>query len=383
MPTLREQADKLTNPSLVSGIIETIIARGARELMAVLPFKSFQGSSYDFVNETEIGEGNSAQDPYGENIPNAGGKNTRYVVPATMLIRNADTAKIDVTGKSDINDQREDDILKQAKKIARDFLFQFVAGRVDTTGDEVESYVLRGLEHWIAKFVQAGFEDMLVDAGGSSLALTHFNDLSTRWKGERYDAFYMDRETGVAFRDLLTASPGNTAEMIMNEAFGMPMLHYDGIPCVITDAVGRERHFTEATVDGSEVTVTDPDFVGFSETDAGNTINGTEITDVVSSHTVGVADGAAVNETGPNKVDKSHAIYAIRFDEVDGACAVYHENRGMQANAGEYHGPIAGFDAEDLGILDWAPRYRTRLDFFGNTAVQSPHCLAKLDGYEL
>lgn len=394
MGTLKQEADKLTNPSLQRGIIEVIIERGAREVMAQLPFKSFQGTTYDFVLEDQIGTGHSARDPYGtDNIPNGQGANKRYAVPAVGLFRHADVPKIDVVGKSDHNDIRADKIEKQAKKLAKDFVQQLIQGRPDDTGT-YNSLNMRGLEYWLDEYDDASQKVYWTDTGAAggtaqNLSLTALDDMLSRYKDERFEVIYTDRETWVEIKSLLNSAGGNTAEMLMNELFGRPMLHYNGVPIVILDPVGDIKEFNSATGDGAgNVTVddTDGDFIGFSSIDVGRdiTVNGstTSITGVTDTHTVTVSDGTFA-ASGAGQVEKTNAIYACRFDEVDGVTALFHANRGVPANAGKYYGPIAGFDAEDLGSLETSSRYRTRLDYFGNVAVQSRWAFVRLSHYAL
>jgi hypothetical protein len=394
MPTLKAQANLLTNPSLQSGIIEVLIDRGARELMAVLPFKSFSGSTYDFNLEEEIGTGNSAQDPYGvNNIPNAGGKNRRVAVPSIMMIRNADVPEIDVVGKSDVNDIRADKIEKQAKKLAKDFLFQFINARVDET-ETYASYNMRGLEHWLDKYLALGFTEQakyntntgLVGGTRQNLSLNSLDDLISRYKDEQFDVLYTDRETFVYIKGLLNAAGGNTAAMLMNEKFGMSMLHYDGVPIAVVDAVGASKTWASATIAGTTITVTDPAFLGFSSLDVGRSITqigGTStIATVVNTHQVTVAVATGMG-AGAGSVAKTSALYAVRFGELDAVSAVFHEGRGVPARAGDYYGPIAGFDAVDMDMLEDSPRLRTRITWYGNTVVQSPYAIARLSHYLL
>lgn len=379
-------------------MIKTVKDRGALELFAQLPFKSFEGKSYDVVLEDTIGTGNSAQDPYGNTIPDGGGSNIRKPVPVTMLIRNAKTAKIDVAGKSDYFDQRQNDMEKQAKKLARDFFRQALVG----LQKDGWNWNLRGIEHWLNhEFDEANYPEQFVwgtangNSGGAAenLSLGMLDDLLSRQIGERHDVLYMNRATAVNFKGLLNAQPGNVAEMLMNETFGMPMLHYDGVPIVVNDAVSMDKPISDATVSGTTVTVQDTDFLGFSDLHVGETItlntgSGDEtstIASVTDPQTAEISTGTDITDgtNGSGKVESQLAVYAVRFDEVDGVCAVYHENRGVPANTSEWYGPIAGFDAEDQGLLEASPQYQTRLDYMGQTVVHDPESVARLAGFKL
>lgn len=396
MPLLATEADKLTLPSLQRGVIEVIITRGARELLLQLPFKRFEGDSYAFNREKTLPTDKSARDPYGTSIPGGVGTRERVAVASGMLARNADTAKIDVIGKSNINNQRANDIIMAAKALARDFVEQFISGMGD-------SYNLKGLEYWLDVYdteftEQKVFADDAGDGTGTAqnLSLNLLDDLLTRWKGEGFDVIYSDRETYVEVMDLLNAAGGNVAAMFMTDNYGQPFFAYRGTRWYVLDAVGAEKTATAGAWDltggASEKLVTvsevaDPYFVGFSDLDLGRsvTVDGTDvgvITAIIDERNV-TTDGVAGDDTGAVVVAATHAIYACRFDEEDGVTAIYHSNRGVPQNAGKYYGPIAGFDAENIGLLESSPIYRTRIDWFGNYVQQSPYAVARLSHYAL
>lgn len=167
------------------------------------------------------------------------------------------------------------------------------------------------------------------------------------------------------------------------------MLHYDGTPIVVNDAVGMTKTFSDAdrTASSDKITVNDTNFLGFTDLNVGQTItvDGTDYTissvDSANEVTVGSVSSDATGDAG--SVESKRAIYACRFDEVDGIAAVYHQNRGIPANASEHYGPIAGFDAEDQGLLEGSPQYQTRLDFYGQVVVHDYESIARLAGHKL
>jgi hypothetical protein len=196
--------------------------------------------------------------------------------------------------------------------------------------------------------------------------------------------------------NLLNQAGGNVAGMFMKDNYGEPYWAYRGIRWYVLDAVGAEKTAADGTYDhtggASEKLLTissveDPYFLGFSDLDLGSTVtvDGTSVgtvTSVIDYRTVTTSGaGDTSDHSGAVVIEKTHAIYACRYDEEDGFTAVYHANRGVPANVGEYYGPIAGFDAEDLGLLEDSPRYRTRLDWYGNFVLQSPFALARLSHF--
>jgi len=395
--TLEEQADLLTNPSLSRAMIKVIKDRGASELFAQLPFKSFQGQTYDFTQEEKIADGNSAQNPYDTTIPSGGGKNKRQSVPVTMFIRQAITPKIDVLGKSDFYNQRRDDMEKEAKRLARDFFEQFLNGLVDESSS-TDAYNLRGLEYWFKQYASTFPEqtfyatsDGTISGNAENLSYTHFDELLSRHKGNEFDVIYMNRETEIAFRSLLNNMGGNIAQMLMIDTFGQQMLTYDGTPIVCNDSVGMDKRFSDAEVSGTTVTFNDSGFLGVSDLSVGQTIYVSDndetatVASVTNAHELEIETASDLTDGSglSGRVEQENVMYAVRFDSVDGVCAVYHDNRGVPANPGEYYGPISGFDAEDQGLLEDSPRYQTRMDFYGQLVAHDPRSIARAVGFSL
>ncbi len=409
MPTLKAQADLLTHVSLQRGVIEVLITRGARALLEALSFKSFEGDSYGFNAEVSLPTGNSSRDPYGSTIPSGVGTRQRIAVESAMLIRNADTAKIDVVGKSNINNARTNDLMLASKKLASDFTYSFIN---DVHIDGGSDFNLKGLEYWI-DFYNATFTEQEVygtndgTATGTklNLSLRMVDDLLSRQKGDEFDVIYSDRATMVTFTNLYNLAGGNTATIFMDPNFGKgsaAVFMYRGKPWYIMDDVGAAKVSNgNGAVSSSDATLVvdmtsatgDPHFPGFTNLDIGRSITvagagaaaadlTTTILSVTSTNTVELAVNASTTVSDAIvTVAATNAIYAVRYDEEDGATSIYHQNRGVPANAGEFYGPIAGFDAEDLGLLESSPFYRTRLDWYGNFVVQSPYAVARLSHF--
>lgn len=407
MPILKDQADILTNPSLQRGVIEVLITRGARPLLEQLPFKSFEGSAYAFNAEVTLPTGHSSRDPYGSTIPGGAGARQRISVESGMLARNADTAKIDVIGKSDINNLRMQDLIISSKKLAEDLTFMFVNGVHNDAGTD---FNLKGLEYWLDFYngsfpeqLVYGTDDGLVTGTKQNLSLRMVDDLLSRKKGDEFQAIYSDRATMVTFMNLYNLAGGNTGQIFMDQNFGhtSAVFAYRGKPWYVLDPAGAVKTATGAasittattTLDIDMTATGDQHFPGFTSLDVGRaiTIVGagpaaanlvTTIASVTDIDTVEVTDAASTTVTTEDvTVDATNVIYVCRFDEDDGISALYHSNRGVPANAGEFYGPIAGFDAEDIGLLESAPMLRTRLDWFGNFTVQSPYAEARLSHF--
>lgn len=399
MPLLKTEAAKLTNDSLQSGIVEHLIERGAREVLAQLGFVPFEGDGYAFVHEKSLPSANSIADPYGTTIVNDTGENTRKLVEARLLIRNADTAKIDVIGKSDINDQRANDIMKAAKKMAKDFMFQLFHG-MSTRNN------FSGIEYWLDYYESEGFTEQkvfgtdteLVSGTKQNFSLVMIDDLLSRHKGDPFQVIYSDRQTRNEFKALLNALGGNMAPTLMDDTFGMPVMQYDGVPWIVLDSVGQAKTgFGDMTSTDATLTVdltADPLWIGFTDLDVGRAISVagaatgpvalvSTIASVTSETEVELADTADITVADAAfTVSATNVIYTAVFDDQDAIACLYHANRGVPANAGEYYGPIAGFDVEDLSTLEDSPRLRARLDFFGNVVSHNAYAQGRLSHFK-
>lgn len=400
MPLLKTEAAKLTNDSVQSGIVETLIEKGASEVLAQLGFKPFEGDGYAFVHEKSLPTSNSIADPYGTTIVNDTGENTRKLVEARLLIRNADTAKIDIIGKSDINDQRANDIMKAAKKMAKDFMFQMFHG-LSTRNN------FNGIEYWLSYYASEGFTEQviygtntgLVTGTKQNLSLAMVDDLLSRNFGTPFQVIYSDRATRNEFKSLLNALGGNMAPTLMSDTFGMPVMTYDGVPWIVLDPVGAVKSGV-CNVTATDATLTidatlDPYWIGFTNLDVGRSISVTGAGTAAAVHTTTIASvtneseiemtAVAVTTASdtPFTVAATNVIYTATFDDNDALACIFHANRGVPANAGEYYGPIAGFDAEELNTLEDSPRLRTRLDFFGNIVSHNPYAQGRLSHFSL
>lgn len=378
------QANNHSLAFLVKGIVEAIIERGAKDLLGVLPFKSFEGSTYDFVQELTLASSTSVVDPYStSDLPEGVGTVSRFSIAARALGRNADTAKIDVLGKSNVNNQRAADALRAAKKLAQDFVRGFFLGTA-------EGNQLHGLDYWVDYYDKtAGFTEQDYAAGGGALSLDMVQDLTSRHKDGPFDVMYMQRPTYNAFRGLLNDLGGNTAAMVMDTRFGKPVLMYDGIAVIMNDSPGADKVIASGNWGAATTTVTldtvDNAFYGFSDSDLGKTISdsneSTTVSTIVDSGEITVAVG--FTPTGALTIDGDSlpTVYAVRFDTEDGVSAVYHTNPGGSADVGENYGNIGGFSATDIGDLQGPNIKRIRLDWFGNIVSHSPYAIARMRNF--
>jgi len=388
------EANKLTLPFLLRGVFETIRKRGLPDFFALLPFKSFEGSTYDFNYELTNAAGNSVINPYStSDLPEGVGTRTRFNLTTKALGRNVDTALIDMHGKSNINNIRALDMQDAAKT----FTFHFADQAIRGMGYDNNC---NGLDYWVDYWNSVGYTEQDFDANGATFSSQLLYDMLLRTKMESFDVIYADRETTVEFMALLAELPGNIPTHIMDPRFGKPVLAFNGIPWITLDVIAEDKVATNAVVAGTGTTVTpasnDNGFEGFSQADIGKTVSDGSNTDTIASvnFSTGVAtlttggslSDATVDVTvqGPNTSGAANKrlIYAVRYDTGDGFTSVYHNNpMGAQPSNGDYLGSLGGFSARDLGELQGPPIVRSRLDWYGNFASHVPFAITRMRNF--
>lgn len=396
MPTIHTltEANKLTLPFLLRGVLEAIRKRGLPDFFALLPFKSFEGSTYDFNWELTNPSSASVIDPYStSDLPEGVGTRQRVNVITKALGRNVDTAIIDTLGKSNINNIRMQDMRDAAKTFTFDFAQEAIRGMGRNNH-------ANGIDYWVDYWVDNGYTDQDYDAGTAVFSSQMLYDMLLRTKMESFDVIFADRQTTVEFRALLAELPGNVPMHIMDPRFGKPMLMFDGIPWVVLDSIAEDKALVNAVVAGTGTTitaaVTDNGFVGFSNADVGKVVSDGSNTSTISSvdFSTGVAtiSGSITDGTknltvlGPDSTGGAATkrnIYAVRFDEGDGFTSVYHANpNGTMPDNGEFlGGSLAGFSARNIGELQGPGILRSRMDWYGNFASHLPYSIVRLRNF--
>lgn len=220
MPLLRQEAEKLSNNQLISGVIDQIIERD--DLFAVLPFVKTEGKAYLYNRENTLG-GADWLDP-NDTINESAATFQEVVAKLRIIAGDVDVDKFLQSVNSDANDQMGIQIAKKAKVVGREF------HKVLATGDAAANpKTFDG----ISKLVDAG---QVVDAGanGNALTLTMLDELLDAVPNGA-DVLVMRRGTIRAYRALLRATSGTDAVMQMMENFGRPMLTHNGVPIIMNE----------------------------------------------------------------------------------------------------------------------------------------------------
>lgn len=214
---------------MVAGVIDEIIEKD--DLFAVLPFVRVNSKAYVYHREDEGAQNNITA---GAGLPTFLDPNDTVVEGAVpfvevvaklrILAGDVDVDKFLQETESDTNDQLAVQIAKKAKAVGR--LYHKTLAQGDAAVD-VKSF------DGISKLVSAG-QTLLAGTNGAALTLSMLDQLLDQVPNGA-DVIVMRRGTVRAFRSLLRAAGGNSAADYMNENFGRPMLHHNGVPIIVND----------------------------------------------------------------------------------------------------------------------------------------------------
>lgn len=229
MALLRQEAEKLSNNQLISGVIDQIIDRD--DLMAVLPFVGVNGKAYVYNRENTLG-GADWLDP-NEAIGESAATFTEVVAKLRILAGDVDVDKFLQTTMGDTNDQMAIQIAKKAKAVAREFHRTLAKGDATANNKEFDG---------LPKLAAAAGGTQTVNAGtnGNALTLTMLDELVDSVPNGP-DVIVMRRGTIRAFRALLRATYGTDAVMQQLENFGRPMLTHNGIPVIMNEFLANDE----------------------------------------------------------------------------------------------------------------------------------------------
>jgi len=240
MPLLKVEADKLSNNTLLSGLIEEVIDRD--DLFAILPFARVNSKAYVYNREVDDVQGNDPKfiDP-NEEIVEGAAKFKEVTTRLKILAGDVDVDKFLNETESDTTSQLAVQVSQKAKRLARQYHRALMNGNATTNPKEFDGLtrLTENADSNAAQTISAG-------ENGASLTLSMLDELlDTVPHGA--DVLMMRKGTARAFRTLMRAAGGNTASDLMVEAFGRPMLSHNGVPIIINDFMsGAETQGTNA-----------------------------------------------------------------------------------------------------------------------------------------
>lgn len=226
MPLLREEAEKLSNDTLESGVIDEIIDRD--DLFAVLPFVQVNSKAYLYNREDTLAAADWI-DP-NEEIQESASTFKEVVAKLRILAGDVDIDKFLDSTMGDTNSQMAIQIAKKAKGVARQFHKTLATGDTATTPKSFDG---------IAKLVTAE-QTISMGPDGGALTLAKLDEL-VDLVPLGPDVLVMRRGTIRAFRSLLRATYGTDAVMQQLENFGRPMLTHNGIPIIMNEFLAADE----------------------------------------------------------------------------------------------------------------------------------------------
>jgi len=224
MPLLKAEAEKLSNNTLLQGVVEEIIDRDA--MFAMLPFSQVNSKALVYNRETTLA-GADFIDP-NEVINEEASTFTEVTAKLRILAGDVDIDKFLIETMGDTNDQVVTQLQAKAKGVGRIFHAQVANGTAGTKSFD-------GLPNLVDGGMTFG-----VDTDGGPITLELLDQLLDMVKNGA-DALVMRKGTWRAIRILLRAMGGNTAQMVEIENFGHPVPAFDGIPVIVNDFLAGDE----------------------------------------------------------------------------------------------------------------------------------------------
>lgn len=227
MPLLRAEAEKLSNNTLLQGVVEEIIDRDA--MFAMLPFTPVNSKAYVYNREKTLAGADFVQP--NATINEEGSTFDEVIAKLSILAGDVDVDKFLIETMSDTNDHLLIQIQAKAKGIARQFQAQVANGAAGANAFD-------GLPNLVS-----AAQTIDADGAGSAAApitlelMDQLRDLVTLGA----DAFVMRSGTWRAIRAAMRALGGTEPGHIMLEEFGMRVPAFDGIPVLINDHLAADE----------------------------------------------------------------------------------------------------------------------------------------------
>ena len=222
MPLLKAEAEKLSNNQLVAGVITEIIDRD--DLFAILPFTRVNGKAYVYNRENTLATAEWL-DP-NEEVKESASTFTEVTTNLRILAGDVDVDKFLMATMGDTNSQLAIQLSAKAKALGREFR------KVLATGDHSQnSKQFDG----VAKLVAT---TQKIDAKKKPLTFAMLDELLDMVPLGA-DCIMMRSGTYRAYLQLLRATSGTNAPLVMMENFGRPMLTHNGVPIIVNDFIAK------------------------------------------------------------------------------------------------------------------------------------------------
>lgn len=236
MPLLREEAEKLSNNQLISGVIDEIIERD--DLFAAMPFVPVDGKAYLYNRENSLGSADWL-DP-NDTINESAASFQEVVAKLRILAGDVDVDKFLSRTMADTNDQVAVQIQKKAKAVAREFHRTLATGNSTLNAKQFDGLPVLAQQAQDYSATVGGQQIITAGANGAPLTLTMLDELCDAVPNGA-DVIVMRRGTIRAYRALLRATYGTDAVLQQLPNFGRPMLTHNGIPVIMNEFIGADE----------------------------------------------------------------------------------------------------------------------------------------------
>lgn len=226
MPLLRAEAEKLSNNTLVQGIVEEIIDRD--HFFAFIPFSKVNSKALVYNRENTLA-GADFLDP-NDTINEEASTFTEVTAKLRILAGDVDVDKFLIETMGDTNDQVATQIMQKAKGVGRIFQAQVAAGDAAANVKAFDG---------LPKLVDPSME-FAVDTNGGPITLDLLDQLRDMVK-LGVDAFVMRPGTWRAIKSLLRALGGTTPTMVEMDNFGYPIPAFDGTPVILNEFLAADE----------------------------------------------------------------------------------------------------------------------------------------------
>ena len=222
MPLLKAEAEKLSNNQLVAGVITEIIDRD--DLFAILPFTQVNGKAYVYNRENALATADWL-DP-NEEVKESASTFTEVTTNLRILAGDVDVDKFLMTTMGDTNSQLAIQLSAKAKALGREFRKVLATGNHSTNSKQFDG---------VAKLVAS---TQKIDATNKPLTFAMLDELLDMIPLGA-DCIMMRSGTYRAYLQLLRATSGTNAPLVMMENFGRPMLTHNGVPIIVNDFIPK------------------------------------------------------------------------------------------------------------------------------------------------
>lgn len=236
MPLLKDEAAKLSNNQLVSGVIDEIIDRD--DLFSILPFTPVEGKAYVYNRENTLA-GATWLDP-NDVVTEEASKFQEVTARLRILAGDVDIDKFLQSTMSDTNAQMAIQVQKKAKGVAREFHRVLATGNATTNAKTFDGLPTLAQSAQDYSATVGGQQIITAGTNGNALTLTMLDELCDAIPNGA-DVLVMRRGTIRAYRALLRATYGTDAVMQQLENFGRPMLTHNGIPIIMNEFLAGDE----------------------------------------------------------------------------------------------------------------------------------------------